>query len=641
MCGICGKLSNSPDKISGELIRKMTDVMGYRGPDDEGIFLSSKQEAQSSKVEVGLGHRRLSIIDLSEAGTQPIPNEDKTIWMVFNGEIYNFQSLRQELTEKGHVFASKTDSEVIVHLYEQEGIQCLERLNGMFAFSLWDNRENKLFLCRDRIGIKPLVYYWDGSCLLFASEIKAILQDDCVKRELDWTSLDLYLTLNYIPAPWTIFKNIRKLEPGCYLTAEKGKISIKRYWEIENRVEVEGDEESFSYQKQRLYELVNESVRQRLISDVPLGAFLSGGVDSSIIVGLMARNMDRPVMTFTVGYKDLSMYDETKYAREVAKFNGTDHHELKVDSQDVLETIPTVLDNLDEPFADSSLIPTYVVSRETKKNVTVALAGDGADELFAGYRVYQGEYLTRYYDLLPETIKSRIIKPAFALLPDSRETILLEYLRRAKKFIDGFDRSFEKRVYAWREMLSENARRLILRKEILEKIPPLTARKIICDRIDSFDGDSINKMLYLDVTESLHNDMLAKVDRMSMRNSLEVRVPFLDHRLVEFAFTIGGRKKLRGLKRKYILLETFKPILPPKIHSRPKWGFEIPISTWLKKDLRFLIDEYLSEEFIKRQQIFKYDYVHELVESHLKNRTDTSWHLWNLIVFGHWYRKYF
>ncbi|MBW2000951.1 MAG: asparagine synthase (glutamine-hydrolyzing) [Deltaproteobacteria bacterium] len=635
MCGICGKLCcNGPGKIDGELIRKMADVMGYRGPDDEGIFLSPD-------LEVGLGHRRLSIIDLSEAGRQPISNEDKTVWMVFNGEIYNFQSLREELKEKGHLFSSKTDSEVIVHLYEEEGIGCLERLNGMFAFSLWDDCHKKLFLCRDRIGIKPLVYYRDGACLVFASEIKAILKDGQVKRELDWTALGLYLTLNYIPAPWTIFKNIKKLEPGCYLTAEKGEITIKRYWDIKTSVETTGDGESFSYQRQRLYELVNESVKQRLISDVPLGAFLSGGVDSSIIVGLMARNMDRPVKTFTIGYKDIPLYDETNYAREVAEFNRTDHHELKITSKDVLETFPTVLDNLDEPFADSSIIPTYVVSRETKRNVTVALSGDGADELFAGYRVYQGEYWTRYYNLLPKKIRNRIIKPAFALLPDSRESILLEYLRRAKKFIDGVDSSLQKRVCAWREVFREDALCLILREEILKKVHLKMAQEIIADKLNEFDGDSINKMLYLDATESLPNDMLNKVDRMSMRNSLEVRVPFLDHKVVEFAFNIEGRNKLRGRKRKYILLETFKSILPPKIHSRPKWGFEIPISSWLKKDLRFLIDEYLSEEFIGRQQIFEYDYVHKLVESHLNNRTDTSWHIWNLIVFGHWYRKYF
>jgi len=634
MCGICGKLFSGPGKIDAELIWKMVEVMGYRGPDDEGIFLSSD-------LEVGLGHKRLSIIDLSEAGRQPISNEDKTVWMVFNGEIYNFQSLREELQERGHVFASKTDSEVIVHLYEEEGIRCLERLNGMFAFGLWDDRTNKLFLCRDRVGIKPLVYYWDGSCLVFASEIKAILTDEQVKRELDWTALGLYLTLNSIPAPWTIFRNIKKLEPGCYLIAEKGKITINRYWDIKPPGEIKGGGESFSHQRQRLYELVNESVRQRLISDVPLGAFLSGGVDSSIIVGLMAMNMDRPVKTFSIGYKDIPLYDETDYAREVAEFNRTDHHELKITSKDVLETFATVLDNLDEPFADSSVIPTYVVSRETRRNVTVALSGDGADELFAGYRVYQGEYWARYYHLFPEIVRNRLIRPAFALLPDSRESILLEYLRRAKKFIDGVDSSLQKRVCAWREVFSEDARRLILREEILKEVPLWMAQEIIADRLNRFDGDPINKMLYLDVTESLPNDMLNKVDRMSMRNSLEVRVPFLDHEVVEFAFSIEGRDKLRGRKRKYILLEAFKSILPPKIHSRPKWGFEIPISSWLKKDLRFLIDEYLSEEFIKRQEIFEYDYVHELVESHLNNRTDTSWHLWNLIVFGHWYRMYF
>ena len=526
-------------------------------------------------------------------------------------------------------------------LYEEEGIGCLERLEGMFAFCLWDDSREKLFLCRDRIGIKPLVYYWDGASLVFASEIKAILKDEQVKKELDWTALGLYLTLNYIPAPWTIFKNIKKLEPGCYLIAENGKITINRYWDIKIPVEISGRDESFSFQSQKLYKLMNESVRQRLISDVPLEAFLSGGVDSSIIVGLMARNMDRPVETFSIGYKDIPLYDETDYAREVARFNGTDHHELKIGSKDVLETVPTVLDNLDEPFADSSIIPTYVVSRETKRSVTVALSGDGADELFAGYRVYQGEYWARYYNLLPEIARNRIIKPAFALLPGSRESILLEYLRRAKKFIDGVDSSLQKRVSAWREIFSENALHLILREEILKKIPLQVAQGIIADKLNKSDGDSINRMLYLDVTESLPNDMLNKVDRMSMRNSLEVRVPFLDHKVVEFAFNIEGRSKLRGRKRKYILLETFKSILPPKIQSRPKWGFEIPISSWLKRDLRFLIDEYLSEEFIKNQQIFNYNYIHELVESHLNNRTDTSWHLWNLIVFGHWYRNYF
>lgn len=641
MCGICGKIAYNNATVDEDLLRRMCRVMSYRGPDDEGIFLRSAQESQGLKVELGLGHRRLSIIDLSEAGRQPISNEDETVWMVYNGEIYNFQPLREELIKRGHSFSSRTDSEVIIHLYEEEGIGCVERLNGMFAFSLWDDSRGKLFLCRDRIGIKPLVYYWDGTSLVFASEIKAILQDGQIKRELDWTGLGLYLGLNYIPAPWTIFKNIKKLYPGCYLMAEKGKVTVNRYWRIKSPLESSNKIESFSNQKRRLYEVMNDAVRQRLISDVPLGAFLSGGVDSSIIVGLMARNMDRPVKTFSIGYKDIPLYDETNYAREVARFNGTDHHEFKLTAKEVLETFPTVLDNLDEPFADSSIIPTYVVSREARQEVAVALSGDGADELFAGYRVYQGEYWARFYNLLPEVLRKRVIRPVFAHLHDSRESLVLEYLRRAKKFIDGVDSSLEKRVNAWREIFCEDALHSILREEILQKIHLKTTQELSADRLNEFRGDPINKMLYLDVTESLPNDMLNKVDRMSMRNSLEVRVPFLDHRVVDFAFNIEGKNKLRGMKRKYILMETFKPILPPMIHSRPKWGFEIPISNWLKKDLRFLIDEYLSEEFIKRQQIFNYDHVQEIVKSHLNQKRDTSWQLWNLIVLGHWYRKYF
>ena len=637
MCGICGKLCSDAGRVNEKLLRKMCSVLAYRGPDDEGTWLSFKPEIGG----VGLGHRRLSIIDLSEAGRQPISNEDKTIWMVFNGEIYNFQQLRENLIKKGHQFVSGTDSEVIVHLYEEDGPGCLEKLKGMFAFGLWDDTKNSLFLCRDRLGIKPLVYYQDGSSLIFASEIKALLVDPQIKKEIDWTALGLYLKLNYIPAPWTIFKNIKKLNPGHYLLAENGDFTIHRYWNIEAPSEFADEDDSFSYQKQRLYELVNESVKRRLISDVPLGAFLSGGVDSSIIVGLMARNVDRPIKTFSIGYKDLPLYDETHYAREVARFNGTDHHEFKLSYKDVLETFPTVLDNLDEPFADSSVIPTYIVSRETRQGVTVALSGDGADELFAGYRKYKGEYWARYYLLLPEIVRNMIIKPAVAVLPDSRDTTLAEYLRRAKKFINGASSSMHGRVCAWREIFTDNACRMILTPEALGRVSLEKAKEIVENGLNAFDGDPINRMLYLDTTGSLPDDMLNKVDRMSMRNSLEVRVPFLDHEVVEFAFRVEGTKKLRRGKTKHILLETFKAILPPAVHSRPKWGFEVPISIWLKKELRFLVDEYLSEGFIKRQQIFEHNAVRDLVESHLSNRRDTSWHIWNLIVFGHWYRKYF
>ncbi|MDY6973594.1 MAG: asparagine synthase (glutamine-hydrolyzing) [Thermodesulfobacteriota bacterium] len=637
MCGICGKLCRDAGSVSEELLTKMCRAIDYRGPDDEGTWLAFKPEIGG----VGLGHRRLSVIDLSEAGRQPITNEDKTIRMVFNGEIYNFQEIRQDLIKKGHQFVSETDSEVIVHLYEEDGPECLGKLKGMFAFGLWDDTKNKLFLCRDRLGIKPLVYYQDDFSLIFASEIKALLMDPQVRKEIDWTALGLYLKLNHIPAPWTILKGIKKLNPGHYILVENGELSIHRYWDIEALSRSADGDGSFSYQKQRLYELMNESVKRRLISDVPLGAFLSGGVDSSIIVGLMARNVDRPVETFSIGYEDLPLYDETRYAREVARFNGTDHHEFKVSYRDVLETFPTVLDNLDEPFADSSIIPTYIVSRETRQSVTVALSGDGADELFAGYRKYKGEYWSSYYLLLPEVIRSRVIGPALAILPDSRDTILAEYLRRAKKFIDGAHDSLHGRVCAWREVFADDACQMVLTPEALQLIYLEKAKEIVEDSLNKFDGDPINRMLYVDTTGSLPDDMLNKVDRMSMRNSLEVRVPFLDHEVVEFAFQVEGTKKLHRGQTKHILLETFKSILPPAIHSRPKWGFEVPISVWLRKELRFLVNEYLSEDFIKKQQIFEYDAVRDLVDSHLAKKRDTSWHIWNLIVFGHWYRKYF
>jgi len=321
MCGICGKLSYGNKPIDEKLLEKMCKTLSYRGPDDEGFFCNSNLKTQNSKVHIGLGHRRLSIIDLSDAGHQPMCNEDETIWLVYNGEIYNFKKIRVELETKGHRFRSNTDSEVIIHLYEEEGIDCLKKLNGMFAFCLWDNGLQKLYLCRDRLGIKPLVYYWDGQNLIFASEIKGILSDPDVSKEIDWISLDLYLTFNYIPAPKTIFKNLQKLEPAHYLLAENETVVTKKYWDISTNSEQLRDKlinegERIAFYKKRLYELIDKSVRRRLISDVPLGAFLSGGVDSSIIVALMARNSVIPVKTFSIGYKDLPLFDETKYARK-------------------------------------------------------------------------------------------------------------------------------------------------------------------------------------------------------------------------------------------------------------------------------------------------------------------------------------
>jgi asparagine synthase (glutamine-hydrolysing) len=645
MCGICGKINIEGKEIRRELIARMNSVLSHRGPDDEGIYINNPSPgASQAMASVGLGHKRLSIIDLSEAGRQPMSNEDGSIQMVFNGEIYNFKNLKKDLEQNGHHFTSQTDCEVIIHLYEKEGIECIKKLNGMFAFALWDSKNQTLFLCRDRLGIKPLFYCWDGKSLYFASEIKSILCDPEVSKKMDWNALNLYLTLNYIPGPYTIFKKIKKLDPGCYILVRKEGLEIKQYWDIEKGTEsYENKEKNIGTYKKNLYDLLEDSVRIRLIADVPLGAFLSGGIDSSIIVGLMSRVSNSPINTYSIGYKDVPLFDETKYAREVAKLNHTHHHEIILSAKDVLDTIPEVLTYLDEPFADSSAIPQYIVSRETKKHVKVALSGDGADELFAGYRMYSGEYWYSRYKLFPRVLRTKLIEPLLTSLPDSRDKYLLEHIRRMKKFVTGAKDRFEDRLFAWNEIFSEELREKIINKKKIEsdKINPDLGKEMLLKRLSSYEGDNINRMLYMDLKISLPNDMLSKVDLMSMKNSLEVRVPFLDHRLVEYVFKMRGNLKLKGKKGKYILRETFKDILPPLLLNKPKWGFEIPISKWLKSELRFLIDEYLSKKKIETQGIFNFKPIEKLIDDLFRNRSDTSWHLWNLIVFQAWYSRHF
>jgi len=636
MCGICGKIDLTGKAVPQDLLRSMTESLAYRGPDDEGFFFEGP---------VGLGHRRLSIIDLSSSGRQPMSNEDQTLWLVFNGEIYDFAETRKELVSKGHTLKSHTDTETVLHLYEEEGVACLKRLNGMFGFALWDSRLQRLWLARDRLGKKPLVYYWDGKRLLFASEIKAILRDPEVPREIDFEALDLYLTLNYIPATWTIFKNIRKLLPGHHLLLEKGELSIQSFWDIpanagEPEVPSPSDPVPWDQCKERLRELLEASVGRRLIADVPLGAFLSGGIDSSIIVALMARQSSRPVKTFSIGYEDLPSFDETRYAREVARFNSTEHYEFKLGYRDILDAFPKVLDNLDEPFADSSAVPTYIVSRETKHHVTVALSGDGGDELFAGYRMYLGEYWAKHYARIPSVLRENVIAPFIQSLPDARDKPSLELIRRAKKFLRGMSLSFPERFCGWREIFPFSTRQKLLRRPPDRNFYLEFIRQAVEDKKGLFPKDGINLMLYLDVKGLLPGDMLTKVDRMSMANSLEVRVPFLDYNLVQYAFSLKGSTKLGAWRGKHILLETFKDLLPLVLHNRPKRGFEMPIGAWLRKELKFLIEEYLHKDRIERQGIFDPRIISDMVSDHMSERQDTSWQLWNLIVFEHWHERY-
>jgi asparagine synthase (glutamine-hydrolysing) len=647
MCGICGKISYGAEPINEELMAKMSSSFSYRGPDDSGVYTNNGAVRNGNKVYVGFGHQRLSIIDLSSAGQQPMSNEDGTVWVTFNGEIYNFKEIRAELKKKGHIFRSDTDTEVIIHLYEEEGFNAVQRLNGMFAFALWDENLNRLWVCRDRIGIKPLVYFWNTQHFLFASEIKALLKDPIISKDLDYEALLLYLAFNYVPAPYTIFKGIRKLKPGQYLILQNGKVELKEYWDTPQTLSTGKTTSTFADQessnKEKLFQYLEDAVHSRMIADVPLGAFLSGGIDSSIIVALMARNATKPVKTFSIGFKDADLFDETNYAREVAELNNTDHHEFKLTHTDLIDVFVSALSTFDEPFADSSAIPTYIVSKETREYVTVALSGDGGDELFAGYRSYLGEYWFSRYMLIPSLLRETLFENLITSLPDSRDTKLFEYIRRLKKFIKSTKGSFPERLLALKEVFPREIRNNILINDHRKAISfqEDIALNWIKNLLNRYHGDRINKMLYSDFKDSLPGDMLTKVDWMSMKNSLEVRVPFLDHRVVELAFQMQGDLKLYKGKTKYILKETFKHLLPPSLLRRPKAGFEIPISRWLRTDLKFLIDDYLSDGKIKDQGIFDSNIINNLLNAHLANKTDTSWMLWNLIVFQHWYENYF
>jgi asparagine synthase (glutamine-hydrolysing) len=456
---------------------------------------------------------------------------------------------------------------------------------------------------------------------------------------MDWDALGLYLTLNYIPAPYTIFKDIRKLKPGHILIWQNGDVREEAYWNIGAAAPSANDiGKDLESRKEALFKNLDEAVRMQMVADVPVGAFLSGGIDSSVIVGLMARHSSRPVKTYTIGYDDMPMFDETAYARDVASLNQTDHHEIKLASKDIISAIPQVLDSFDEPFGDSSALPTFIVSRETARDVKVALSGDGGDELFAGYRMYRGESWFSKYRLIPPFIRKKAIEPFFLSLSDSRDTAAAEYVRRAKKFFRGAKDSFEERFFAWNELFSDELRRELLMNA--DGLDPDHGKNILSRRLNERNDDPINRMLYADLKESLPGDMLKKVDTMSMAHSLEVRVPLLDHRVCELAFSMGGDWKIRNGRAKYIFMETFKNLLPPSLHDRPKWGFEIPISKWLKTDLHYLIEENLSQERITRQGIFHYHTVRRLIDDLILSRSDTSWQLWNLIVFQVWHAQY-
>ena len=624
MCGICGQLNFEAGRpVSSEQLARMNETLVHRGPDEDGFY---------EKAPVGLAMRRLSIIDLS-TGRQPIHNEDGTVWVVYNGEIYNFRELRTELEEKGHRFITNTDTEVIAHLYEERGDEFLTRLNGMFAIALWDEARRRLLLARDRLGVKPLHYYADGERLVFGSEIKAILAAD-VPRAMDDEALSQFLALRYIPAPRTIFRGIHKLPPGYLLRAEAGAVKVEPWWDLAPpgnegslRTDVELEEE--------LRELLADAVRIRMISDVPLGVFLSGGVDSSAVVAMMARAASGPVRTFSIGFQEKS-YDELRYARMIADKFSTQHEEIRVQPRP-LEILPRLAETYDEPFADSSSIPVWYVSQMARASVKVALGGDGGDELFGGYETYAAYQWARAYRRLPRVLTEGLIPAVVRGLPVSDAKISFDY--KAKQFVRWACRPPEEAHYGWKVIFDTDERDALLAEGLSRGTDPLT---LFIERFRRVRGnDTLGGLMGVDTKIYLPDDILVKVDRMSMAHSLEVRTPFLDYRVVEWANRLSSSYKVRGLEKKVIFRRALRGIIPREILDRKKAGFNVPLAAWFRGELRDTLQDVLSPSRVKAQGVFQPEEVRRLIEDHERRRADYSRHLWSLLMFSLWYDRYF
>lgn len=601
-------------------LRAMCQALVHRGPDDEGFYLDAY---------AALGMRRLSIIDLV-TGRQPISNEAKTLHVVFNGELYNYRELRGYLAARGHTFATESDTEVIVHAYEEFGDQCLTRFNGMFSFALWDSTRRRLLLARDRVGIKPL-YYWHGNSeIVFGSELKALLIHPAVPRALDRLALDQFLMLEYIPSPRTIYEGVYKLAPGHLLSFEDGKLTVRRYWEIPAQT-LSGREEELAEQ---LSELIHDAVRMQLMSDVPLGAFLSGGIDSSTIVAAM-RHAAPELRTFSIGFGDKS-YNELTDARSVAAYFGA-HHAEQVLEPEIADLAPQLIRHFDEPFADMSLFPTYLVSRLARSSVKVVLSGDGGDELFGGYDTYVAQQADVYYRQLPEALRLRLLPALMNLVPP--RPAKKGSVNKLKRFIEGAALPSELRHTRWMVFLNESQRQALYTPDYYQAHRGSTAFSLIQDHFQECATlDPLAQQQYVDIKTYLADDILTKVDRMSMAASLEVRVPLLDHRIVEFALNLPPHMKLRGQQTKVILRRAMAAQLPAGVLKKPKQGFSIPLKHWLCSTLRPLMMDLLSPDVVNRRGYFTSATVSAWVAEHLAGRANHSHRLWTLMVFELWYR---
>ncbi|HSK74159.1 MAG TPA: asparagine synthase (glutamine-hydrolyzing) [Pyrinomonadaceae bacterium] len=625
MCGITGFVYANSRKANREILEKMNQCIVHRGPDEDGFYL---------KENVALAMRRLSIIDLA-GGQQPIFNEDRSKVIVYNGEVYNFQSLRNDLEKEGHKFQTNSDTEVILHLYDKHGADCLQFLRGMFAFAIWDETEKSLFLARDRVGKKPLLYsHQPNGDLIFGSEFRALLEHPAISREVDYNAIDSYMSYLCVPAPQTAFKQIRKLEPGHWLRWKNGRIETKRYWlpDFSKKIKIteqEAEEEALR--------ILRESVKLRMISEVPLGAFLSGGVDSSTVVALMAQESEKPVKTFSIGFEEQD-FSELKYAKRVAEHVGAEYHEFIV-KPDALEVLPILVEHYGEPYADSSAIPTYYVSKETRKYVTVALNGDGGDESFAGYERYMAMRLAETYYRFPKLARQFFIEAPINLFPTSE--LKRNRIRDVKRFVQAASLPKVERYFRWVSSFNQEAKAELYTREFTEKTSANEPSRFLRQWFAKANGSGIlDTALLTDQMTYLPNDLLVKVDIASMANSLEARSPFLDHNLIEFAASLPEKIKARRFETKSFLKRIAARLVPREVIYRRKMGFGVPVGSWFRGEMKEFVREILLSEKSLRRGIAKPEMIEKYVREHTEAERDHAFQIWTLLMLELWFQRF-
>lgn len=625
MCGIVGFVSSNKNSINRELLESMNQAIFHRGPDEDGFFVSEN---------VGLAMRRLAIIDLA-GGQQPIFNSDKTKAIIFNGEIYNFQSLREALEKRGHQFYTHSDTEVIIHLYDEYGVDCVRHLRGMFVFAIWDEREKSLFLARDRVGKKPLLYSHqpDGD-LIFGAEFRALLKHPKISKEVDYEAIHHYLSYLCVPAPLTAFKQIRKLEPAHWLLWKNGEIKTERYWtpDFHRKIKISPQEA-----EEETLRLLREATKMRLISEVPLGAFLSGGVDSSTVVALMAEESAEPVKTFSIGFEEQD-FSELKYARRVAEHVGAEHHEFIV-KPNALEILPILVEHYGEPYADSSSIATYYVSRETRKHVTVALNGDGGDESFAGYERYFAMQLAEKYRKIPGVLRKGLIENAVNLLPAS--STRRNRAADLKRFLKAASLPKVERYFHWVSAINSDLKNRLYTEQFRHDVSAFDSADFLEKWFAKSNGNGIiDATMLTDQMTYLPNDLLVKVDIASMANSLEARSPFLDHKVIEFAASLPESIKLRGTETKYLLKKVASRIVPREVLYRKKMGFGVPLMHWFRGELKEYLREILLSDKAQKRGLVKLEVVAQLVREHTEGERDHTAPLWTLLMLELWFQRF-